>query len=392
MVTPRDLGLIADDITGACNLAAVFTKRLSQVDVVINGHSGESTKIRHGKPEVYNTQSRALSASESRKRVAQASVRLDGRPVIFKKIDTAFRGNISIELDALLDSVGRRRVIVSPALPAIGRTTKNGVQLHEGVPIHLTEYAADPINPTLTSNVDEAVGGSRNGLVETRDAETMDDLLKMVDDGLAEGKVIFLGSLGLGHALADRVRPERPSIRKPPGNSTKRSGPIVCICGSTYRRAHGQLESAARAFFGSVHDFDPETMEWHVSPKPEGTEVNDAANAVPEFLRVSKKRLSLDRGEASRLLKRFADAAVERIRRLDPSGIVIIGGDTSYAILKKLGATRLQVRAEYCDVISAGGIRDGYLGGVPISVKGGSVGDEGSAAVMIDAVRSVHGI
>ena len=63
--------------------------------------------------------------------------------LLFKKIDSTLRGNVSVELAAALDAhhslhagAGSPVAILAPAFPAIGRTTMNGLQLVYGQPLH----------------------------------------------------------------------------------------------------------------------------------------------------------------------------------------------------------------------------------------------------------------
>ena len=87
-----------------------------------------------------NTQTRLLSAQDSYEILKSIGSRLAEKKIIFKKIDTALRGQVGAELQGLLDGVGEKtgswEIIVAPAIPKIGKTTRDGLQYDDGVPIY----------------------------------------------------------------------------------------------------------------------------------------------------------------------------------------------------------------------------------------------------------------
>ena len=66
-----------------------------------------------------------------------------------KKVDSTLRGPLAAEIEAALAASGRTRAVVAPAFPATGRTTVGGVQHLDGVPVHATRFAHDPVSPVL---------------------------------------------------------------------------------------------------------------------------------------------------------------------------------------------------------------------------------------------------
>ena len=75
-----------------------------------------------------------MPAGEARTILSGVAKRLRDRRVIFKKIDTAFRGPVGAELEGLLAVLGPRAVVVAPAIPRIGRVTRGGDQYVDGYP------------------------------------------------------------------------------------------------------------------------------------------------------------------------------------------------------------------------------------------------------------------
>jgi uncharacterized protein YgbK (DUF1537 family) len=67
MLTVSDLGILADDLTGACDAAAAFASRVGPVSVILDPPPGGSAAAGPGLV-VLNTQSRLLSPAASRRR------------------------------------------------------------------------------------------------------------------------------------------------------------------------------------------------------------------------------------------------------------------------------------------------------------------------------------
>ena len=79
------------------------------------------------------------------------------RDSIYKKIDSTLRGNIGAELDAIIDELNLKAVIVTPSFPAAGRVTLNERVFVNGVPLEKTEAAYDPIKPIKTSYIPDLI-------------------------------------------------------------------------------------------------------------------------------------------------------------------------------------------------------------------------------------------
>jgi D-threonate/D-erythronate kinase len=369
MLAPSALGILADDLTGACDVAACFVAVAGPVAVSISPETftGEGRGL-----AVVNTASRAMSAEESRAVVRSVGLRLAGKRVIFKKVCSALRGKVGAELEGLLDAVGTRKVIIAPAIPKIGRTTRAGVQYDGGVPIHQTAYALDPVSPIRSGNILEIVAES--GRVECRvgDAETEDDLREIVAEALENPRVVFVGSLGLAHALAEQLEPARHEADDGP---IPGAGHLLLLSGSPYPRAQEQVEWAAS----------------HYGERAVALNSVAEANGLREWPRGVIALIVRTTGglsaRPSETLSRFIEAAADLVERLKPEGLAVMGGETALQFLKRLQVTRLTVRDQMDEVISCGTIADGAPAGRPFAMKGGSVGPKDAAIHMIEFLK-----
>jgi uncharacterized protein YgbK (DUF1537 family) len=87
-------------------------------------------------------------------------------------------------------------------------------------------------------------------------------------------------------------------------------------------------------------------------------------------------------------MREFLAALGPLLERLNPDGLGIIGGETAYHVLRRLGVSRLQVVGRRNEVISCGTAWDGLLRNRPFAMKGGSVGPDDAVIMMVAYLRS----
>jgi uncharacterized protein YgbK (DUF1537 family) len=369
-LSTQDLGILSDDLTGACDVAGYFVGAVGPVRICLTPDSFNGA----GAPlSVVNLQSRRMAPEESRTTSAGAGRGLAGRRVVFQKIDTAFRGPVGAGLDGLLQALGSRRVVVAPAIPRIGRVTRGGLQYIDGLPIHETEFARDPSWPIHSADVRENINRTGSVAAEICDAETPADLACVVAQSLCATPVLLVGSLGLAEALASSM--EHCVLTRPAPPTAER---VLVVSGSQYARSHLQLESAARARAIPIVDVHPSRPPaWPAQ----------AADAL--IVRLTPQRL-LSGSAESAALHSLTTRAAEWILQHRPEGLAVIGGETAFDLFGRLGATGLWVHGVFADVLSYGTIQGGVLDGRPCMLKGGSVGPTDAVIQMLDRFSSRH--
>jgi uncharacterized protein YgbK (DUF1537 family) len=259
------LQVIADDVTGACDVGAELAAAGFAVRVAVNGEAGadDADEIC-----VVNTQSRGVRASEAYARVLRIA-RRRSIDVLLKKIDTALRGHLGAELDAALDGLGAAAAFVAPAIPAVGRMTRGGCQWFDGRLLGETEFASDPEGGGVESSVAAVVARESrrrseligletlraNGLGERArtlmragadlfvlDAESDDDLAAVVRSVLDLPHPLCLaGSIGVTAALANALRPGGTRVAS--ALTAALPGPALIVCGSLHSMASAQLDT-----------------------------------------------------------------------------------------------------------------------------------------------------
>ncbi len=398
------LDVIADDVTGACDVGAELAVAGFSVRVVVDGSVADPPD---GVVRVVNTQSRAVGASEAYARVLRVARR---RPadLLLKKIDTALRGHLGAELDAAIDGLGAAAAFVVPAIPAIGRVTRNGRQWLGDTPLGETEFARDPEGHGTESSVAAVIAREsrrrveligldvlRAGTLPERartlmragvdvfvvDAETDEDLATAARGILELPRPLCIaGSIGVAGALAAAVQPESTGEA---GAQATMPGPAVVVSGSLHSMARAQIECVC----------DGGRAERLAVPVPCDRSATRALAERARALLAARRTVVLAPPETTaspalderRAVERaLADVAREALRTRDVAALVLIGGETSFAIFRALGATELAVHGRIAPLVPTATIVAGGGAGLRVVVKGGSGGAPDTLLRLLD--------
>jgi D-threonate/D-erythronate kinase len=189
--------IIADDLTGALEAGAKFAARGIAALVATHPLRGSDCPVL-----VTDTESRHLSEEQAHRAVA--AVACSDFAIIYKKTDSALRGNIRAELRALSQACPDHPITYIPAYPALGRTVKNGCLFVDGVPVHQTSFAADPLNPVWDSSIRVVLGGDFRGSI--CEAETNLEIARAVAAALAaSSRCILAGPASVAAELARQL-------------------------------------------------------------------------------------------------------------------------------------------------------------------------------------------
>ncbi len=338
------LVIVADDLTGACDSAALLHRR-GRTSVVL-----DATGDWPDHPVLaVDTDSRHLGPEEAAKRVAEATGRaLELDAQLVKKVDSTLRGNLAVELRAMAEAVARRGtrvlLVIAPAFPGTGRTTRDGVVHVDGRP--LAAHGSD--GDVVQLLVGGGLRTGRIGLQDVRagrlsdrlaaayaegldavvvDGETDDDLEAVVADSRrGRTPVLLVGSGGLTRPLAG------PSVAdQPPALGT---GPTLVVVGSYAEASRAQRERLVERGVSVV-----------VLDEPAAT-----AERVRRSLRTGPVVLSPDpaapvvRSEAPAVARALAEATTAVLG--DVGTLVATGGETARAVLARAGVDHLEVTGE----------------------------------------------
>ncbi len=149
--------VLADDFTGALDTGVQFAACGISTRVVVSDavdmESCESTVL------VIDTETRHLPAAEAGDIVYRLTEKAmqAGVGCVYKKTDSALRGNIGAELSAVLKASGSRQLPFLPAFPQIGRTTEKGIHYIDGTVVTDSPFGKDPFEPVKHALVTELI-------------------------------------------------------------------------------------------------------------------------------------------------------------------------------------------------------------------------------------------
>lgn len=175
--------IIADDFTGALDTGVQFAAHGISTRVVVDldvDFIAQDVKVL-----VVDTETRHLLADEAYDVVARLTRRAQcaGVSYIYKKTDSALRGNIGAELAAVLDASGCRQLPFLPAFPETERITRGGVHYVDGVPVTESPFGMDPFAPVKHSVVTELIAVQSDLPARSFPALTAEDSVPE-DDGI----------------------------------------------------------------------------------------------------------------------------------------------------------------------------------------------------------------
>ena len=152
------LGCIADDYTGASDLANTLTRQgLRTVQTI--GVPSDDLALPEVDAVVVSLKSRSIEADVAvdRSRAAEKWLRGRGAGHVLFKICSTFNstdaGNIGPVMDALRADSGDAIVLVTPAFPETGRTVYQGNLFVGTVPLNESPLKDHPLNPMHDSNL-----------------------------------------------------------------------------------------------------------------------------------------------------------------------------------------------------------------------------------------------
>ncbi|MCM3658259.1 four-carbon acid sugar kinase family protein [Agromyces mediolanus] len=368
------LGVVADDLTGACDVAAGLATAGLDVDVLLGVPGAQEPPT--GDVAIVALKSRTAPTAEAvgDSTAAARALRRWGAERLYQKycstFDSTRTGNIGPVADAFGD-LGVGPTIGTPATPTVGRSMYDGHLFVDGRLLSESPLAQHPLTPMRDPDLVRVLGRQtdrpvalvrysvvRNGavaiaealrsaeqqgaghvLVDALDDEDLDALAAALDSrpGAALG-----GAAGLAAALGRRLsRPASRDVQPPP------EGRCLILVGSASQRTARQLAAYGGPTFAfraidAISAAD-ETADAAIEAIRDLEHPLVAAQASPDEVAEAQRRFGVAESAAAieRLLARIASRAVADlgVRR-----VLVAGGETSGAVITALGVSRLRVR------------------------------------------------
>ena len=401
------LGAVADDYTGASDLANTLTRNgLRTVQTI--GVPSADFALPDADAVVIALKTRSIAADRAVARSREAAnwiKQRSARHILFKicsTFDSTDAGNIGPATEALLADAGAPIALVTPAFPETGRTVYQGNLFVGEQPLNESPMRYHPLNPMRDTNLVRVLRAqsTRNvGLVPLAVIEQGAEAIRArlaelvaagcyaaIADAVAERHLLALGEiaasmpvstgasglgLGLARALAEQKAVAQPEI-EPVG------GHAAILAGSCSEATRAQIE-AAEADMPVLHldikallaggDIVQPALAWAREYLAKGP-VIIASSAPPDAVDALR---SGHKGEAvgETIEHALADIAAGLVA-LGVARLIIAGGETSGAVTDRLAIPAFLIGPE----IAPGVPLLRTLGGKPmlLALKSGNFG------------------
>lgn len=407
------LGCIADDYTGASDLANTLTRNGLRTVQTIGVPRGDLA-LPDVDAVVVSLKSRSIVAADAVAKSRAAERWLRGRGaghVLFKvcsTFDSTDAGNIGPVMDALQADAGDAIVLVTPAFPGTARTVYKGNLFVGDVPLNESPLKDHPLNPmhdadlvrVLSRQSRSRVGLVDLGTVAQGPAAIQARLAELAGQGIRAAIVdavfdrdletigavaiahrVSVGASGLGLGLA-RALATSPAAAH--GTDAEAAPPVggaaACLAGSCSQATLGQVAEAEARM--PVLRLDPEALVagpdeasravgWAV-PKLAGGPVLIASSGTPEQVAVVQQRHG--REAAGHAIEQAMAGIAERLVVAGVRRLVVAGGETSGAVVDRLAIPGFLVGAEIAPgvpVLRAVAARQGEM---LLALKSGNFG------------------
>lgn len=370
---PLRLGAIADDLTGATDLALMLARGGMRVRQVV-GVPAHPAALADADAVVMSLKSRTIPAAAAvEQSLAAGRVLLAaGAEQLFFKycstFDSTDDGNIGPVIDALLDLLGEDRTLACPAFPTNKRTIYQGHLFVGDQLLSASPMKDHPLTPMRDANLVRVLGRQTERAVRLVDisavrgralgaaldapgiaiVDALDDAdLVAIGRAAAKMKLITGGSgIAMGLPANWGIEPRVDAARR-----QAPQGRAAILAGSCSMATRRQVETAIGAGFSALQ-LDPVA----IADGRQG--VDDAlqfalvapstpliyASAAPDA--VARSQEALGRQQAGLMVEDFLSELASLLVQHGFGRLIIAGGETSGAVVAGLGLADLDIGPE----------------------------------------------
>ena len=379
------LGCIADDFTGATDLASMLVRNgMRTVQLIGVPPPGQPAPDADAVVVALKSRTALPRAAVADSLAALGWLRDAGcRQFFFKycsTFDSTDEGNIGPVADALVAALGCGFALACPAFPANARSVYQGHLFVGGALLNESGMEKHPLTPMTDANLVRVLSRQTDGTVGLVPHATVEQgaaairramtALKeqgrryAIVDAVTDAHLVAIGRAAAAHALitgGSGIAMGLPENFRTTGLLSERGDPALLpsveggeavIAGSCSRATLFQIGTARQHM--PTMELDPlatpdaaamtaQALAW-TEDKLGARPVLIAASAPPERVAALQQRLGRDAAGAlvEQTLAAIAEALVARgVRRL-----VVAGGETSGAVVSRLGVAALRIGAD----------------------------------------------
>jgi uncharacterized protein YgbK (DUF1537 family) len=379
------LGAIADDFTGATDLCSMLVRGgMRTVQLIGVPEAGQPAPDAEAVVVALKSRTAPVREAVDQSLAALKWLQAAGARQIFFKycstFDSTDQGNIGPVADALVTALGCGFALACPAFPTNARTVYQGHLFVGGTLLNESGMEHHPLTPMTDANLVRVLSRQTEGtvglvnfaVVDQGAAAIRDAMTRLKEQGrryaivdavtdqhlvsigeAAASHALLTGGSGVAMGLGDNFR--RGGLlqaRTDPAALPRLDGASAVLAGSCSRATLAQLGLARNHL--PVLDLDPLTtpdaaalsdaaLGW-AAGKMGDKPVVIAASAPPDKVAALQSRLGRDRAGAlveETIASIAAGLVAQGVRR-----IVIAGGETSGAVVNRLGVRSLRIGGE----------------------------------------------
>lgn len=400
------LGAIADDFTGATDLAGLLARSGAPVSLRIGVPDGPPEDPAPFEVIALKCRTEPVADAVSTCRAALAWLKAAGAARFFWKYCSTFdstpEGNIGPVAEALMADIGTDQTLYCPAFPENGRSIFMGTLFVGRQPLAESPMKDHPLTPMRDSNLMRLLAPQVKGQVGLADRLTVArgasalqaELARLRADGVAHVIVDAVANKDLqtiaeaafdmplltgGSALAMPLPALLGVDRAAKAAAPETAPETVVLSGSCSAMTRAQVAAYTAAAPG--YRLDP----LHLAAEGPGAALDWLAaqdltkapilyaTAEPEAVRAAQDRLG--RGEAGAIVEAALAALATAARDKGARRFVVAGGETSGAVTQALGVNRLDIGAEIAPGVPwTFAESDGHA--IALTLKSGNFGAE----------------
>ncbi|WP_144876046.1 3-oxo-tetronate kinase [Microbacterium sp. 1.5R] len=398
-----DIGAVADDFTGATDLAIALRQRGFRAVVSIEDAPLSAEALGDADAVVVALKTRTApvaSAVSQSIRAVDALEKLGARRYYVKycsTFDSTPEGNIGPVLDAVLDTLGETRTVVVPSFPDNGRTVYRGHlfvgdELLENSPMRhhpLTPMTESRLRDVLAPQTERTIhevaapvvwagpSALRSALNAAPDGYSVVDALTDADletiaTATSDWRVV---SGGAGLALG--MTGPRPGTLS---EIEVVAGRRLIVCGSASAKTRAQIAHASATLPHRKLDIEAiaaepdrvidETLEWLRTLDDDAVPLVYSVGTLDDIRRGPEGNTV-----AAGIETVLSEIVLRAVRDRGVTQVIVAGGETSGAVVQHLGVQRLHIGPR----IAAGvcwSAADSAHGALTIALKSGNFGSE----------------
>lgn len=343
------IAVIADDLTGAAELAGIGLRFNLKVEI-----NTDVTAATEADVLVISTDTRSMNQRDAELEIERVThnVSMLNPSLIFKKIDSVLRGHVVAEIRVQLNKLKLNTALIVPANPFLYRTIKDKTYYVNNLPIHLSSFATDPEFPVTSSNIADMLRVKAHEVHVKKIEEGLPEAGIVVGEATniadieAWASVVNKQTLLCGGAAFYTALLAQQNIKqgKAVQNDSVVKEPLLFVCGTTFQQSV-DLVRLIKNVEGPVSYMPVEIIR---QDEPSDLLYEKWRDEIISLIAVFRKAIiaidpaTIENSDADAAILREKTACIVNavFKSTDIHELIIEGGSTAFAIIKKLGYNR----------------------------------------------------